>query len=241
MSKTTEFLGKRNGTDKLSWYRMKCLLSMHPKGNGNVSKWILYPILMMVLLGAATFFVWLDPSKEILGNMIWMMYMMTSYALLSFLNTDKSQEIHYLLLPASAKEKIIAHIIQAIGTPTAMLALIVSAIIFIQGMVNIKAGQTMTSYMPIFEVLTVGNLLAGLFSQALFCFSILAFRKWAMIKGMLVGFLVLCVIILVKALVTELEIAWIEKILTFVLNGILLLSTVFIWIANYYKLKKREI
>ena len=240
MNKMIKFLGKRNGTDKLSWYRIRCLLSMQTTGGRNVSKWILYPMMMAVFLGVALFFVWLDPPKEIFGNMIWLIYMMTSLNLLSFLNKDKSREIEFLVLPASTKEKIIAHLIQAISVPTMMLAITIPAIILVQGLVNLNAGQTFLSCMPVIEVLTVGNFILGLFLQSIFGFSVLAFRKWAMIKGLFIGLPVLCIVVSINALLTKSE-SNIKEILIFLFNGILLILTIFVWIANYYKLKKREI
>ena len=221
---------------EISLSRTKYLLSMHPKGNDSVSKWILYPILMVVLLGVALFFVWLG----FYTNMIWIMYFIVSFSLLSFLNKDKSQEIHYLLLPASVKEKMIAQIIPAIGIPTMILAFLIPAIIFFQGLANLNAGQSFLSYMPVFEALTIGDFFMGFLLQPLAVFSTLTFRKLTEIKGLVVCLLAICIVISINVLLTKSE-SNIKEILTFLFNGILLILTIFIWIANYYKLKKREI
>jgi len=223
---------------EVSLSRIKKLLKLQTAGGGSALKKIFRSILVFLFVGAgvALFFVWLDMPREINGNLIWLTYLMTSYAIFPvFLNKDKSQAISYLLLPASTKEKIIALIIWAIGLPTMMLFFIIPTIILFQGLINLNAGQDFLSYMPVFEVLTLGHFLAGLLSQALFGFLALVYRKWGLVKVLLFFFSVFCIIVTSGVLMDTLKISKI------VIYGVLLLLIILIWLANYYKLKKREI
>ena len=223
--------------NEISLKRIGFLLFNTESFEGKYQKRVMF-LLSMVLIPIflAWFLVWLDFFD---GFIIFMVYMMTSYTTFASLNTDKSKEINYLLLPASTKEKIIAHIIQAVSVPTVILAVTVPAIVLMQGVINLRAGGDMLSYMPVFEALTVTNFLIGLLLQAMFGFAALVFRKIAMIKGLLLVLPILCIVVSAKVL---LEMGGIMNgIVLCLFNAILLFLTVSIWILNYYKLKKREI
>jgi hypothetical protein len=116
-----------------------------------------------------------------------------------------------------------------------MLALVVPATIFIQALANLHAGQTAMSYMPVFEILTVNNFLAGLFLQSVYGFAGLSFRKNGLLYGLIICLPIICTIVVVKHLFN------IEVIGMFVFNGILLGLTLLGWVSIHYKLKKREI
>jgi hypothetical protein len=165
------------------------------------------------------------------------MCMIFSFNFFNVLNTEKGREIAFLVFPASTKEKIIAHLIYAISFSTIICAFTFSGMVLLQGWVNLRAGQDFLSYMPILKALTLATFFAGLLAQAFFCFFALVYRKWILIKTLLFGFFLLCMIIAAVVLVKDLEI----NIKRIVGNGILLLSIVLFWVANYYKLKNREI
>ena len=223
---------------EISLYRVKHLLLMQTerRENGiNLSRWILYPIFIVLFVGLASFTVWLDFYE----NLIWLMYFMISYAFFSMLNRDKGYETDYLLHPASVKEKIIVHIILAIGLPTIMLAVVIPAIILIQGWANLNAGHDFLSYMPVLKILTVANFFKGLLLQALIGFFCLTFRKHTFIYSLIAFLPFVAVITSVEVLLANYSLN--TKAVLFLFNGILLCLTVFVWIANYYKLKKREI
>jgi hypothetical protein len=181
----------------------------------------------------AVFWVWLD---GVYGNIIWIMYFIVSFNLFYFLNTDKNRAAHYLLLPASTTEKIIAHLIQAIGIPTAILIITLPAMIFFQGMINLHAGESMLSYMPVLKELTVNNFLVALLLQAVSGFSVLVFKKMTGIKTIIV----ITAVFVVVRIFLKIE-GIMEGITIFLFNGILLCLTIGVWIANHYKLRKIEV
>jgi hypothetical protein len=195
---------------------------------------ILIMMTMPVLL--AWFFVWLDYYTE---NLVYLLYAMMPYLFFDALNRDKSIEIDYLLLPASTAEKMIARIFQSIAIPTMMWSITIPAAILTQGVINLRAGETMLSYMPVLELLTVNNLLVGLFLQTVFGFASLTFRKQTMLKGFIIILPFLFIIISINVLLNQEGLM--DGIIAVLFNIILLCLTILGWKINYNKLKKREI
>ena len=224
---------------EISLIRIKNLLKLLTAGGKfSDSKWRI-PLLFIVFATAGMFlavvYFAIDPSNFTSPFVI--MCMLFSNHFFNALNTDKGREIEFLIFPASAKEKMIAHFIFAISFATIICAFTFFGMILLQGWVNIRAGQDFLSYMPVLKALTLATFLAGLLAQAFFSFFALVYKKWRLIKMLLFGFFFLCIIILAVVLVRNLEI----NLKIIVGNGILLVSTVLFWIINYYKLKKREI
>ena len=195
---------------------------------------ILMMMTMPVLL--AWFFVWLDYFN---GFILSLIYMATSLTIFDSLNRDKDKEIDYLLLPASTAEKIIAHIIQAIAVPTMMLMITIPAAILTQGVINLRAGETMLSYMPVLGMLEANNFFIGFLLQAMFGFTALTFRKQAMFKGLIAILPIICIIVSAKTLLDKEGLM--DGIIAVLFNIILLCLTILGWKMNYNKLKKREI
>jgi hypothetical protein len=222
--------------DKISLKRIRLLLFNTESFVGQTQKRVIPFTMLLLPVFLAWFLVWLDYFD---GFLLSIMYMMTSYIAFLPLNENKGKEINYLMFPASTAEKIIAHIIQAIAIPTIMLMITIPAVILIQGLINLRAGESMLSYMPVFEMVTVNNFFIGFLLQAMFGFACLTFRKWTMIKGLMVVLPIICIILAVKTLLNKEGLM--EGIIVYLFNGILLCLTVLVWIANYYKLKKREI
>ena len=225
--------------NKISWYRIKLLLMMADNAAGKKQR-RLTPLLMFALpVFLAGYFVWLDLVPMLYENMIIIMYFTMPCIIFSFWTADKTKTENYLLLPASTAEKLIAFIIQSVGVSTMIFAIAIPAVILMQGVINLRAGETMLSYMPVLEALTANVLLTGLFLQAIGGFAALVFRKWVTLKGMILVFPFWCIIIIVQFVLKSEGIM--NGIALCLFNAILLFLTVSVWILNYYRLKKREI
>ena len=195
------------------------------------------PLIFAVMpLLCAVFFIWLNPVG-LYNTLIYIIYMPMSYFLF-YSKMGKGGATNYVLLPASTTEKIIAHLIQAIGIPTLMLAIMIPTMVLLQGLINLRAGQTMMSYIPVFEALTLNNFLAGLLIQAIGGFAALVFRKRGGIMPIFLSYPFFIIALLIsdfrlKGMINETEIL--------LINVVFLCLTIGVWIANYYKLKKIEI
>ena len=227
---------------KISWYRIKLVWRIwenNSAGGKRITPYIVRLCFLFIvgLSLLAGFFVWLDPPIYIYDNQIYFLYMFMSCFIFSS-NMGKERITSYLLLPASTTEKIIAHLIQAIGIPTLMLAILIPETVLLQGLVNLRAGQSMMSYMPVLETLTLNNFLAGLLMQAVCGFSALTFRKIPRVIHLFVAYPFLVIAFVINMLKREGEISGTVLLL---INGISLCLTILVWIANYYRLKKREI
>ena len=221
---------------EISLKRIKLLLFNTESFVDKSQKRFLPFIMIIIYVFLAWFLVWLGYFDGFLLSII---YMMSSYNAFSFLNENKSEEINYLLLPAAMKEKIIAHIIKSIATPTIMLMIVIPTIILTQGLINMRAGESSLSYMPVFEMLAVNNFLIGVLLQAVYGFAALSFRKQTMLKGLILVLPIFSIVLSVKTLLNKEGLM--EGIIAFLFNIILLCLTILVWIANYSKLKKREI
>jgi len=222
--------------NKISLYRIKLLCGVRENSGTKTKKRITPLIFAVMSLLSAGFFVWLNPVG-LYNTLIYFSYMPVSYILFSP-NIGENKTANYLLLPASAMEKIIAHLILAIGIPTLILAVTIPAIVLFQGMINLRAGQTAMSYMPVLEVLTLNNFLAGLLMQAVGGFAVLTFRRMAGIKALILGYPFIVIVFVVNMLKREGTINETEILL---INGVFVCLIIGIWIINYYKLKKIEI
>jgi len=161
---------------------------------------------------------------------------------LFFFKGNKNKAANYLLIPASAKEKIIAIFILVNGT-IAVLFVAASFIVFLLSeLMNLAAGHDLFSYDSFLREIVTGFIPAFFLASVVYCISLFS-RSWA---GFLIRFFGCIILLAISAFVIIYVLSFIFPDIKHIRpetisNIVWLCASLLFWVIGYFRLKRREI